>query len=119
MLRWTHTLIDLRTTIISLGASDFERSRHRVWTDETEKVLILHRWSEEGQAALLILGFNKAPATLTLREPVGTWNLRLDSASQEFGGTRQDSLPKQLVFNPDGVSMDVPAYTAVLSLASS
>lgn len=119
MLRWTRTLIDLRKTIPSLGASDPGQSRHRVRTYETEKVLILHRWSEKGQAALLILGFNKAPATVTFREPVGTWDLRLDSGSREFSGTGQDSLPKQLVLTPEGVSVTVPAHTAALFLASS
>jgi maltooligosyltrehalose trehalohydrolase len=119
MLRWTRTLIDLRKTIPSLGASDSDRSRHRVRAYETEKVLILHRWSKKGQAALLILGFNKALAMVTLSEPAGTWDLRLDSASREFGGAGQNSLPKQLILTPNGASVTVPAYTAALFLASS
>lgn len=119
MLRWTRTLIDARKSIPSLGASDSDRSRHRVRAYESEKVLVLHRWSEQGQAALLILGFNKAPATVTLCEPVGTWNLHLDSAGREFGGAGQGSLPKRLVLNPNGVSVTVPAYTAALFLTSS
>ncbi len=119
MLRWTRTLIDLRKTIPSLGASDADQSRHQVRAYESEQVLVLHRWSEQGRSALLILGVNTTPATVTLHQPVGTWDLCVDSASREFGGTGQDSLAKQLIINPAGVSVTVRAYPAALFLAAS
>lgn len=118
MLKWTQKLIELRTTIPSLGAGD-AKAGHRVWAYENEKVLVLHRWSDRGQPALLILGFSKEPAAVTFREPVGRWALRLNSASEEIGGGRQDSLPETLVIAPAGTPVTVPGYAAALYLAAS
>lgn len=118
MLRWTKRLIGLRTAIPSLGAGN-EKGGHRVWAYEREKLLVLHRWSERGQPALLILGFSKEPAAVTFREPVGRWALRLNSASEEFGGGRQDSLPETLVIAPAGTPVTVPGHAAALYLAAS
>lgn len=117
MLRWIRRLIELRTAIPSLGVGD-ETSGHRVWAYESEKVLVLHRWSEQGQAALLIMGFSKEPAAVTFGEPAGGWALRVDSASEEFGGLGQDSLPDTLVITPAGTCVTVPGQAALLYLAS-
>jgi len=117
LLRWTRRLIDLRRSIPSLGAGD-EKSGHQVWAYEREKVLVLHRWSERAQAALLILGFSNEPAAVTFREPVGRWTLRVDSASGEFGGHGQDSLPETLVISSNGASVTIPGQTAMLYFAS-
>ena len=118
MLRWTHKLIELRTAIPSLGTGD-KTSGHRVYAYEREKVLVLHRWNERGQAALMILGFSKAPAAVTFREPVGRWALRLNSASEEFVGGRQDLLPETLFITPAGTPVTVLGHAAVLYLAAS
>lgn len=80
LLRWTSALISLRKTTTTLGAGDRETSHHSVRALEREQVLIVHRWSNQGDMSLLLLGFNQAPITLTLCEPGG--NL---AAATEFG----------------------------------
>lgn len=115
VLKWTRTLIDLRTAIPSLGAGD-ERSGHQVWAHESEKVLVLHRRRDRGEAALLILGFGKDPAAVTIREPVGRWVRRVDSASGEFGGSGQDALLDTLVITSSGTSVALHGYAALLYL---
>jgi maltooligosyltrehalose trehalohydrolase len=116
LLQWTRALIRLRTTVPSLGAGD-ERSNHHVRAFVQEHVLILHR-HDQGEAALLILGFGKEPAVVRLHEPVGRWARRLDSASSEFGGSGRESLPDALIIAPGGTSVTVPGHSAVLYLAS-
>jgi hypothetical protein len=49
---------------------------------------------------------------LSLCEPVGTWQLRLDSEAVEFGGLGQDVMPQELVVRYQGSSVMIPAYTA-------
>ena len=115
MLRWVRTLIDLRKTISSLGAGG-TKSGHQVWAHEKENVLILHRWAQEGSAALLVLGFNSETTSVMLREPVGRWSLRLDSFAQEFGGTGQELIPRDLALTAEGVSISIPAHTVALFL---
>ena len=118
MLRWTHTLIALRQGTLALRGSDSNRSGHRAWVAESSQVMMVHRWTQTGRAALLILGFNQSVATITLREPRGSWKLRLSGAAKEFGGEGQDSLPDKLVIKKGGLSVTIPAYTAALFLAS-
>ncbi|MFQ5992260.1 MAG: DUF3459 domain-containing protein, partial [Nitrospiraceae bacterium] len=118
MLRWTRTLTALRQEIPALRGSDSNRSGHRAWVAESAQVMMLHRWAQTGRAALLILGFNQSVTTITLREPKGSWKLRLSSAAKEFGGEGQDSLPEKLVIKKGGLSVTIPAYTAALFLAS-
>lgn len=109
MLRWARTLIDLRKTIPSLGTGG-AKSGHQVWAHEKENVLVLHRWAQEGPAALLVVGFNSETTSVMLREPVGRWSLRLDSSAQEFGGTGQEPLSRDLAITAEGVSILIPAY---------
>lgn len=114
LLRWTHALIRLRKEESSLGAGDGQARRHRVWTFENEQVLVVHRTAQAGSASLLVLGFNKSPVIVTLREPQGVWLVRLDSMGKEFGGTGQDLMPTHLVVEPQGMSVSVPAYGAAV-----
>ena len=67
---------------------------------------------------LLVLGFNKSPVMVTLREPAGTWQRNLDSLAKEFGGTGEDSMPTDLVVSPQGAPMATPAYTAAVYISS-
>jgi maltooligosyltrehalose trehalohydrolase len=60
LLRWTSALIHLRKTNPTLGAGDPNQLHHSVWALEREQVLILHRWSNRGDAALLLFGFNQS-----------------------------------------------------------
>jgi hypothetical protein len=114
LLRWTSILIHLRKTNPTLGAGDANQLHHSVWALEREQVLILHRWSNRGDAALLLFGFNQLPVTLTLCEPVGTWQLRLDSGTAEFGGSEKEARPQDLVINAQGTALTIPAYSAAV-----
>jgi maltooligosyltrehalose trehalohydrolase len=118
LLRWTKELIRLRRGELALGAGDGKVRHHRVWTFEAEQVLVIQRSAEEGASVLLVLGFNKSPVTVRLSEPQGKWRLRLNSASQEFGGAGQDSMPADLVISPQGTSVSIPTYGATVFLAS-
>lgn len=118
LLAWTNRLIQLRKTRPSLGAGDAQTAGHRVWVFEKERVLVVHRWVDRGQAYLLVLGFNQSPVTVTLREPAGRWQLHLHSAAKEFGGTGQDAMPADLVLARQVITLPVPAYTAALFISS-
>jgi maltooligosyltrehalose trehalohydrolase len=114
LLRWTSALIRLRKTTTTLGAGDRETSHHSVLALEREQVLIVHRWSNQGEMSLLLLGFNQAPITLTLCEPVGTWQPRLNSGSAEFGGPGEVVLPQPLIVRSEGTSVTIPPYSAAV-----
>jgi len=118
LLRWTNALIRLRKNVLSLGAGNAATLHHRVWAFEAEQVLVVHRWEQEGSQAMLVLGFNKSPVTVTLREPQGTWRLGADSMAIEFGGTGQDAMLRQLVVSSQGASVTIPAYTATLFIST-
>ena len=118
LLHWTRTLLEMRKTLPALGAADSERVRHRVWTYESEHVIVLHRWTDYGPASLIILGSNDDRVTLRLHEPVGEWNLQLDAASEGFGGRGQESLRKQLTVTSAGISLSLPAYCASMWLTA-
>jgi hypothetical protein len=100
-----------------LGAGDATAICHKVWVYESENVLVLHRWVKGGKAALLLLGFNKSPVTVVMREPAGRWQRSLDSRAKEFNGTEQDLMPAHLVVSSQGTSVAIPAYTAVVFFA--
>ena len=114
LLRWTSALIRFRKNMPPLGAGDAKALRHRVWAFEPEQVLVVHRWAGEGSQVMMVLGFNKAPVTVTLREPQGAWRLQADSMAIEFGGAAQDAMPTHLVVSPQGTRIPVPAYRAAL-----
>ena len=114
ILRWHRHLIRLRKSMPALEAFQPDRHVQRVWTDEAQLVLVLHRWIANGQAALLILGFNRRPASVRLCEPVGTWELLLDSSAEEFGGTGQNGPPEKLMIGLGGLPVDLPAYATAV-----
>ena len=118
LLRWTKALIQLRKDEPSLGAGDGTTRSHRVWVFEDEQVLVMHRWTQDHAASLLILGFNRSPVTVRLIEPQGTWQRWLDSMDKKFGGIDQGSMPTQLAVSPQGISVSIPAYGAAVFLAS-
>lgn len=118
LLAWTNRLIQLRKTIPSLGAGDTKIHGHKVWVYDGEQVFVIHRWAREGGGALLVLGFNKSRVTISLREPEGGWRLRMDSGTEEFGGTGQDSFPTSLALSSQGTQVVIPAYTAALFISS-
>jgi maltooligosyltrehalose trehalohydrolase len=115
MLSWTRHLLELRTAIPALGVSD-DRSASRVRAYEQEDVLVIHRRGGQGPDALVILGFNCAPTSIFLHEPVGRWHLRLESSGREFDGDGREHLPPELVIVSDGVVVSLPAYAVAVFL---
>jgi maltooligosyltrehalose trehalohydrolase len=118
LLCWYRRLIDLRKSVMALQAQDSNEHSHRAWTYEAQQVLVLHRWSPDEQAALLLLGFNSTPISVTLHEPQGQWDLRLESSGENFGGTGKNAPPTQLTIGQGGVTVKIPAYAAFLYLSS-
>jgi len=118
LLRWTTRLVQLRKSVPALGAGDGKTNGHKVWVYEQEKVLVIHRWAQEGGAALLVLGFNKSPVTVMLREPAGIWQRKLWSMDKEFGGTGEPSMPIHLTLFLQGTSVTVPAYAGAVFTSS-
>jgi maltooligosyltrehalose trehalohydrolase len=119
MLRWTKALIDLRKSVPSLGAAASNRRSHRVWLVASSQILVVHRCGEGGRAALILLGFNQTPTSLTLHEPAGLWRLCLGSTHPEFGGPGGGLLPADIKVTPDGTGVRVPAYAVGVFLADS
>jgi len=118
LLCWYRRLIDLRKSVMALQAQDSNEHSHRAWTYEAQQVLVLHRWSPDEQAVLLLLGFNSTPISVTLHEPQGQWDLRLESSGENFGGTGKNAPRTQLTIGRGGVTVKIPAYAAFLYLSS-
>lgn len=120
LLRWYQALTHLRKTLPALGAAETEAERPAVWAHESERVLVVHRRHRSGSEGLLVLGFNHAPVTLSLREPVGRWKLTLASTGMEFGGASAATLGADLVIAEDGATLALPSLvTAVYAAQSS
>lgn len=115
MLRWTRRLIELRTTVPSLGTGGGP-SEHHVWPYEHDNMLVIHRRGDRGPDALLILSFNGAWTSVLLREPVGHWRLRLESTGTEFDGDGRERLQQKLVIASEGVTISLPAYAVAVFL---
>lgn len=118
MLRWTNRLITLRKGISALGAEDSGTMCHLTRHYEAEQVLMVHRQGPGGQEALLALGFNPTPVTVTVHKPQGEWHLRLDSAAREFAGSGQERMPRRLILDGSGSAISIPRFSAVLYLRS-
>ncbi len=118
LLRWYRTLSQFRKAHPPLGASH-RHDEHRVWVFESERVLVLHRWTADGKSALVLLGFNKGATSVTLREPAGTWRLALDAAAKDFGGTGQQNGPDRLAISAEGATLSLPPYAALLYFSQS
>ena len=73
---------------------------------------------QDDVSALILLGFNPAPASLTLREPVGLWRLLLGSTSPEFGGAGQP-LPAEIPITAEEATLRLPAYAVGVFLSES
>ena len=118
LLRWTHALIQLRTTVPVFAACDAETLHHAVWVFEQEEILVMHRWSTTGDQALILLGFKSIPVACPLTTPVGIWQQRLYSGAEEFGGSGADVLPRQLVIGAQGTSVMFPGSVAAVYVQS-
>lgn len=119
LLRWTRALIDLRKSVPSLGAAVSDRWSHRVWPIVSSRILVVHRRSQGGRAALILLGFNQTPTVLTLHEPAGLWRLCLGSTDPEFGGPGEGALSAGIKVTPGGTVVRVPPYAVGVFLDDS
>ncbi len=114
MLRWTRSLIHIRTTIPAFGSTPDGTSPHQVYTFHQEKVLILHRRGQHGSEGLLILCFNSQTQTLSLSQPVGEWNL-LGHSDQELPKKSQtEKTGTSLSITAKGTRLSVPAYGVLI-----
>ncbi len=116
LLRWTKAMIDLRKNIAALGGADSDRFGHQVYAHGGQQVLVMHRWADRGPSALVILGYNKAPATLTLHEPVGEWHLKLDKNMTDVDGSGRQVAPARLAIARGGTTLDLTPYAAAVYL---
>jgi maltooligosyltrehalose trehalohydrolase len=116
LLRWYHRLIDLRKSVPALGAAQPGRHEHRVWVDESKQVLFLHRKVPGSPAVLAVLGFNRERISVTLREPIGSWQLMADSLDAEFGGSGLNRFPAATGIGLKGQTISVPAYGVAVYL---
>lgn len=110
LLRWYHRLIALRISIPALGAAQRGRHEHDVWVEEGEQILVLHRRALHSQAVLVILSFNRQQISVTLRKPLGTWELIVASWDLEFGGPGTNNFPATVVIGEKGQTISMPAY---------
>ncbi|MBW4691022.1 MAG: malto-oligosyltrehalose trehalohydrolase [Lyngbya sp. HA4199-MV5] len=100
-------LIQLRRTIPALKALD--KQQLEATALETEKVLLLHRWSTESQI-LCLMNFNHEAVNLTPNLPDAKWQKILDSADEKWLGS-SPTLPNAIVPNQ---SLTVPPISFAL-----
>ncbi len=87
LLEFYTELIRLRKTLPGLASLSKDTMEVRAW--EEERVLMVRRWSEGGEAAgevAAVFNFADAPQTLRLPLPPGRWVVRVDSASDRWDG---------------------------------
>lgn len=89
---WHQTLIQFRQTLPSLKKLD--KQNLEVSISETEKVLFLHRWTENHQIGCC-LNFNAEAVTWTVPFPEGNWRKILDSSEEKWQGPGSQ-LPKTI-----------------------
>jgi len=116
LLRWYHWFIDLRKSVPALGSADPGQHEHRVWVEETKQVLFLHRRVLRSPTVLVILGFNRKQISVTLRKPIGTWELMVDALDVEFRGSGLNHFPATVVIGLKGQTIPMPAYGVAVYL---
>jgi hypothetical protein len=89
---------------------------HQVWVGETKQVLLLHRRVLRLPATLVILGFNREQSSVTLRKPIGTWELLAEAFDVEFGGSGLKHFPATVVIGLKEQSIPIPAYGVAVYL---
>ena len=111
LLAWYRRLIHLRKTLPPYTGTG---GQHEVRSFDDQQIITVHRWTEEGEATLVILGFNKAPIRLSLDKPEGIWTLQAASWSAEYGGgtERIERETIAIPLNKDGLIL--PAYGAAV-----
>lgn len=115
LLAWHRRLIHLRKTMTAYATP---HSRHAVQHDDELQTIIIHRWTDTGNAVLVLLGFNKAPVRMALDRPEGTWNLLAASWAEEYGGEKQTVGPETLTISSSADGVHLPAYGAAVYVGS-
>jgi maltooligosyltrehalose trehalohydrolase len=79
---WYRVLLAARRSHPALRDPD----RRRAEVTRAGPALVLHRWTADGSAVLVVLSFASAPARVPIAVPDGAWRLVLDSEAAAFGG---------------------------------
>nr|WP_290226699.1 malto-oligosyltrehalose trehalohydrolase [Trichocoleus desertorum] len=100
MLDWYKHLIQLRKTIPSLA----QLSRDRLSAINIDNLLVLRRWSDTEQIAVL-MNFSDQPTTHQLEIPKADWHKILDSADPKWQGSNPSasdtlSVDQQVTLQP-------------------
>jgi maltooligosyltrehalose trehalohydrolase len=102
------TLIALRRQFPVITDPGAERA---VTALETERILLLHARSNEGEA-FAALHFAESPVTLELPWPAGEWTRRFDASEARFLGAGKTA--PELVTSDGTVTLRLPGHTALL-----
>ena len=117
-LQWCRSLIHLRKSVPALGTAT-KGDRIQTWSRPKDRSLVIHRKSQHGSQALIILSFNPTTVQVTLNRPTGQWKAELDSGAPEFGGNTQQLAPPTLDLQERAsLSLKIPPYTAWVFLNS-
>jgi len=111
LLAWYRRLIYLRKTLPPYTAS---YGHHEVRSFDEHQILTIHRWTEEGDATLVILGLNKTPTRLSLDTPEGRWTLHAASWTTEYGGDRERAEPQTMIIPSGHNGIEIPSYGAAV-----
>lgn len=115
LLAWNRRLIHLRKTLPPYTRSP---GHHQVHSLEEQEVITIHRWTEEGDATLVIVGVNKKPVQLSLDKPEGTWILQAASWASEYGGNEESRVPQAITLPSQTERIVFPAYGAAVFVRS-
>jgi maltooligosyltrehalose trehalohydrolase len=111
LLAWYRRLMHLRKTLPPYATSS---GRHEVRHFDDRQVVTIHRRTEKGDAALVILGLNKTPIRLSLDKPEGRWLLQAASWASEYGGEKGSLEPETMIIPSDGHGITLPAFGAAV-----
>ncbi|MBC7840362.1 MAG: hypothetical protein H7Y39_17255 [Nitrospiraceae bacterium] len=64
----------------------------------------------------MILSFNREQTSVTLRKPLGTWELMVDSVDLEFGGPGTTNFPATVEIGDQAPTILMPAYGVAVYL---
>lgn len=90
-------LIELRRTVEALKHLD--RQNLAASAIEEDKLVLLHRWSNESQV-FCIMNFNDKDVTFKATVPKGNWQKALDSSEQKWLGSGS-SMPEKLMLGDE------------------
>ena len=108
LLELYRVLIDLRCSLPAF--EKLSKEQIEVKFSEADKSLEVRRWNGNDEV-LMIANFSEEPKTVILPEGTGSWNLRLDTASQRWSGPNKASM---YIVNPAGIQISIGPTSACL-----